>query len=113
MHMMYVLFAGYEALVGPEMRECLDKVKIVKSKLDQATRLENEDSIITFMRGQFASKDIEGKYWIFFRGLIDHKIAIKNDIIENEKNLLEKYKETRTRRIKNETATVMRNNASQ
>ena len=45
MHMMYVLFAGYEALVGPEMKVCLDKVKIVKSKLDQATRLENEESI--------------------------------------------------------------------
>ena len=112
MHMMYVLFAGYEALVGPEMRECLDKVKIVKSKLDQATRLENEESIITFMRGQFASKDIEGKYWIFFRGLIENKIAIKYDIIENEKNLLERYKSTR-RRSKNDTATVMRNNASQ
>ena len=112
MHMMYVLFAGYEALVGPEMKVCLDKVKIVKSKLDQATRLENEESIITFMRGQFASKDIEGKYWIFFRGLIENKTAIKYDIIENEKNLLERYKGTR-RRSKNDTATVMRNNASQ
>ena len=104
---MYVLFAGYNDLVGPQMKECLDKVKIVKSKLDHAPVLTDEKSIITFMRTQFDRTDIGDNYWSFFKGLISHKDAIKKDIEENEKKLLEKIVATRKRSL-TEKANLLR-----